>query len=68
MEGHRPDEAAVRDALKDESAEVEEASAEDAVTDEDAGAIRADLDPMAVGEWFTWGFERGLLQLLVWRE
>ena len=37
MERHRPDEAAVRDALKEESAEVEEASAEDAVTDEDAG-------------------------------
>ncbi len=28
-----------------------------------AGAIRPDLDATAVGEWFTWGFERGLLQL-----
>jgi len=37
LERHRPDEAAVRDALKEETAEVEEASAEDAVTDEDAG-------------------------------
>jgi molecular chaperone GrpE len=38
LERNRPDEAAVRDALKEETAEVEEASAEDAVTDEDAGS------------------------------
>ena len=37
MERHRPDEAAVRDALKKETAEVEEASAEDGATDEGAG-------------------------------
>ena len=37
MERHRPDEAAVRDALRKETAEVEEASAADSVTDEGAG-------------------------------
>jgi molecular chaperone GrpE len=41
LERHRPDEAAVREALKQETAEVEEASAPDAVTDEDAGSAPA---------------------------
>lgn len=30
---------------------------------QEAGVIRADLDPTAVGQWLTWGFERGLMAL-----
>ncbi len=51
MERHRPDEAAVRDALEEETAEVEEASAEDAVTGEnapDAEPAAAEEDELAV--------------------
>ena len=56
MERHRPDEAAVRDALKKETAEVEEASAaEDGATDEGTGdgsapPVEAEAEPDAQPE------------------